>query len=240
MLETSPAIVLKSIRFKEKSHIIQAYTQHNGRLSLLLHGSKAKSRKFQPALLQPLTLVEIVYNLKSNRDIQTIRDIKCNHPFRSIPFDIKKSSIALFIAEILTKCLKEEDQNEPMYEFLHNSLLSLDKNEQDTSTFQLLFLFHLSRYLGFFPQNNYSVLNKFFHLEKGFFVDKHISSYCLNEDYSNHLHQWFKLSTHETHLLKLNRNSKQAMLESLLKYYSIHLFDMQHIKTLSVLKEVFK
>ena len=231
MFETTRGIVLKSIRHKEKNFILQVYTQNHGRLSFILHGvsAKKKNRLSYLSILQPLTFVEITFSYKTNKEIQVIKEIKCPHPFHSVPFDIKKSSIALFVSEILTKCLHEEEKNPDLYKFLEISFSSLDSKIEDITNFHLLFLFKLMRYLGFYPTDNFSNSDRFFDLKKGKFVDKCNVTTCLNEEYSIYFNNLFMLSINDAHKIKLTKPEKSKLLESIMQFYTIHLFIIKEL-----------
>jgi len=241
MFETTRGIVLKSIRHKEKNYILQVYTQNHGRLTFILHGvsTKKKNKLSYLSMLQPLTFVEIAFNYKTNKEIQVIKEIHCPQPYQSVPFDIKKSSIALFISEVLVKCLHEEEMNPKLYKFLEISFSSLDTSIDDTVNFHLLFVFKLTRYLGFYPTNNFDNIHRFFNLKKGEFVDIYNVSSCLNDIYSVYFNNLFTLSINDVHKIKLTKTEKYKLLESLMKYYTIHLYNMNNIKSLPVLLDVF-
>lgn len=239
MLESTKAIVLKSIKFKDNSHIIQSYTMNHGRLSFVLHGSNSKKRYRFLSVLQPLTFVDIIYNFKPGKEIQTVQEIKCSHPFESIPFDVRKSAIALFLSEILTRCLQEEEKNEQLFKFISLSIESLDSNFKYINHFHILFLFKLTKYLGFYPINNYTEERKFFNLSKGEFVSEHCISTCLNETYTHLFYHLFNVSIGDDYAPVISRKEKNEFLEIMLKYYSFHHFNMNNIKALSVLNELF-
>lgn len=240
MFETTRAIVLKSIKYKDKSYIIQCYTEEHGRLSFMLHHVHSKKHKSSySSLLQPLSLINVTYNFKYNRELQTLKEIKCYQPYHEIPYKVIKSSIALFLSEILVNCLKEEERNESLYKFLEFSLLSLDANNKNISNFHLVFLFKLIKYLGFYPSNNHDDENKYFDLYKGEFRQNFNTSTCLNDEYSNLFNHLFNLSLTDSHNISLGSNKKSKLLEGILQYYSIHIFNIKNIKSLQVLTELF-
>ncbi len=190
-------------------------------------------------MLQPLTFVEIAFSYRTNKEIHVIKEIKCPRPYQSVPFDIKKSSIALFISEVLVKCLHEEEMNPELFEFLDISFSSLDANIEDTTSFHLLFLFKLMRYLGFYPTNNFDNSHRYFNLKRGEFVEKYNVTTCLNSEYSVYLNNLFTFSINDVHKVKLTKTEKYKLLESIMKFYTIHLYNMNNIKSLPILIDVF-
>jgi DNA repair protein RecO (recombination protein O) len=114
-----------------------------------VNGVRSKSSKSKIALFQPLTLLDMVVYHREHANINRIKEVKCLTPFASIQYDARKSSIAMFLNELLNKCIKEESHAQEVYQFLESSLLTLDHQEDNFENFHLIFLLKLSRYLGF-------------------------------------------------------------------------------------------
>lgn len=240
MLEKTNAFILKSFKHKDNSNIIHAYTASRGRLTFLIHTPKpGKKILTYKSILQPLTQVQIIYYFKPNREMQLIKEIKCNEPYQSIPFDIKKSAVALFLAEILIKCLQEEVRNEQIFHFIKMSLNTFDSELQPIHNFHLIFLFKLTKYLGFYPNYNRSDQNKYFDLQLGEFTNNHLSTSCLNEEYSTYLNNLFNISLENPSSILLTRKKRNHLLNCLLRYYNIHLTHVTTIKSLPILMELF-
>ena len=113
-----------------------------------------------------LALLELVVYHKEQGNLQQIKECRPSPSFQSIPFDIIKGSILLFLNEVLFKSLKHQEQDFELFEFIYNSLAFLDEVEEGKENFHLIFLYKLRKYLGF-----YSV-----ELEKELF--KHSLKYC--------------------------------------------------------------
>ena len=170
MLLSSRGIVLHQIKFSESSVIGKIYTEKAGLQSFLIRGARKKNARIRSSQLQHLSLVEIVADEKPNRDLHYLKSLKVIIPFQKIPFDIVKSSIAVFINEVLYKVIKEEEPNPALFEFLFQAIQLLDKTTRQLGTFHHVFLIQLSHFLGFKPQNNYSEIRPVFNLEEGEFT----------------------------------------------------------------------
>ena len=127
MISKTKGLVLSSIKYKESSLIVRIYTEEFGLRSYIVNGVRTARGKGKAALYQPLTILDMeVYENKS-KNIQRISEVKCHFPYKSIPFDVQKMTIAIFISEFLTKILRgEEDQNKGLYQFLEVSLMHFD------------------------------------------------------------------------------------------------------------------
>jgi DNA repair protein RecO (recombination protein O) len=239
MIEKTRGIILQQIRYGENSRIVQVYTERFGRLAFMVKGLGKKSG-VQRALLQPLALLELEISYKPSRNLQNIREARISVPLPDIHMQIYKASIALFISEVLSKTLTEEDTNSPLFRFLYNSVIQLDREQEITNIFHLLFLARLTQYLGFPPVNRFSGENRYFDLREGLFVPSLPThpDFMDTENaalFSSLLDPGDKLQDFSRRTL----SDKKEFLEKILLYYRIHLEGMGKIKSLDILHEVF-
>src|SRR6056297_3707722 len=170
MIQSTRGIVLHSFKYGETGIICNIYTETHGKVAFLVQGARKHKAKLKANLFQPLFLLDLEVYYKEKRQLQKIREARNAHPFQSIPYDFRKRTIALFIAEVLYKSLQEEESNPPLFSYLINQIKMLDLKEEGLANFHLYFLIHLSKYLGFFPQNNYSRSFTFFDMQNGKFT----------------------------------------------------------------------
>jgi DNA repair protein RecO (recombination protein O) len=240
MQEKTKGIVLNLVRYSDSASIAHVYTEHFGRVSVMVRHSKSRKSVSKKSILQPLFLLEMQIVRKQNREIQFSSEISNNPVFHEIPFNISKSTIAIFISEVLLKVLKEEEANPDMFSFLYNSIQLLDHLDNGTSNFHMVFLYELSRYLGFYPTDNYSELNKYFNLRKGCFTElPDIPEISIDEETSKNLNLIMQSGFNSIAEIELTRKQKVYLLETILKFYHYHLPEMGHVKSLDVLKEIF-
>ena len=143
MLVSTEAIALSTIKYSESSIIFKCYTLSDGIKTYMIRGVRSKKNKSNSiALFQPLTILEINANHKNNFGIENINSAKILIPYKSIPFDILKNSLVLFLSEILSKCIIEEEQNKQMYNYIKSSLLWLDSASEYVN-FHIQFLIKL-------------------------------------------------------------------------------------------------
>jgi DNA repair protein RecO (recombination protein O) len=184
-------------------------------------------------------LLDLVIYRKEKRDIHHIKEVKTAYPFSSIPFDIRKSSLVVFMNEVLLKSIKEEEENKGLFRFLFNSIQILDIKKEGIAKFHLLFLIQLSKFLGFFPENNFSKDISTFDLQEGKFIKKtEPNDIMMPLPFSQYLFQLSTLSYDTCENLKIPGNLKNDFLDYLLKYYRIHLPDFGELKSHIVLREV--
>ena len=239
MIHKTRGIVLHQIKYSDNSIIVTIYTELFGRQSYIIKGVHNKKSKIKSNLFQPLYLLEMDAYYKPNKNIQNVKEIQSAYIFSSMPYDIRKSSIALFIAEILYKTLQEHEANKDLFNYLFHSIQLLDLKDDSISNFHLYFLVHLSKYLGFFPNNNYSQEKCYFDLRAGSFMQiKPMHNSCLEKGLSKIFSQLLTFSENQHQEIELSHSERMFLLEKLVEFYSLHHEGVVNIKSLGVLKEV--
>ncbi len=191
-------------------------------------------------MLQPLFLLNMEVYHKSRRELQRVKEIQNDFVFSSLPYDIRKSTLALFIAEILYKTIQEQEPNRELFNYLYHSIQLLELKDDGIPNFHLYFLLHLTKYLGFFPENNYSLQNRYFDLKKGSFVQlRPLHTMGMEENESAILGTLLDFSDNQHENLKIPYNQRMSILERIIDYYALHDTGLSNLKSLSVLKEVF-
>ncbi len=230
------AIVISSLKYQEKSLIVKCFTLSDGLKSYFVRDAFSSRKSNQKiAYFQPLSILEIEAIHKNKGTLESFKEIKIASPFHSIHSDVVKSTIVMFVSEILNTSIQEEEKNEALFYFLETALTWLD-NHHEISNFHLILLLEITKYLGFYPDTA-NMENRFFEMTEGVFSPFHAIS---------------SLTEHETILfkklidLKFDNNQKsfhvierQLLLKILIDYYSFHLDGFRKPKSIEVLKEVF-
>jgi len=174
---------------------------------------------------------------KPNQSLHFIKEVKFNYIYKSLHNNIYKSAIVLFLSEILSNVLQEEEKNEDLFNFIETALQYLD-NEDNFSNFHLLFLLKLTRYLGFQPQNlneNYP----YFNLKSGVFEVSDQGMYSISGKNLTLLKRLLGINFDALDIIKINANQRQEFLNMLLFYFELHLGSFKKPKSLQVLNDVF-
>jgi DNA repair protein RecO (recombination protein O) len=240
MLIKVRGIVLHHIKYKESSAIVHMYTDLHGRQSYLINNVRGKKGQHRANMLQPLFFLEMEVYHKPYRELHRIKEFSQFIPFRTLPFDLNKSTQAMFIAEVLYKSLKEEEANQELFEFLVNSIQWIDTAQKQYSLFHILFLVQLTKYLGFSPVNNYSEDSCYFDLRNGQFMGiEKIHPYLLNKEVSKTFHLLLKKSFSNLQSLKIDHGLRSQLTDSLLDYYQFHIQNFGRLRSIGVLKEIY-
>lgn len=240
MLHKTKGIVLHHIKYSETSVIVTIYTEKFGRQAYIINGVRSKKAKIKANILQPLFLLDMeVYN-KPKNDLQRVKELNNDFIFSSLPYDIRKSTLAIFIAEILYKTIQEQEANQELFNYLYNSIKLLEYKEEGIANFPLYFLLHLTKYLGFFPNNNYSEKNEYFDIKQGQFVQlKPLHTLGLDLNNSKYLNVLLGFSEDQHEKIKIPYQIRLSLLEAIIDYYTLHNEGIRTIKSLTILKEVF-
>ncbi len=239
MLVSTKGIVLKSFKYSETSFISKVYTQELGVRSLIISGVRKAKARFGASLLQPLSILDLEIYHKKDREVDRIKEAKLDYIFTEIPFDIIKSSIALFISEILYKSIKEEETNELLYIYLDQVIRMLDEQQGILGNIPLFFLLSLSSYLGFYPSNNYSNIHRFFDLTGGTFsATPPIHKNYLDGEEAKHLNELLNAAREGYFNLSMPLVVRQQLMKNLLRYYGMHVNNFMPIHSVEVMRTV--
>jgi DNA repair protein RecO (recombination protein O) len=236
MLVKTRAIVISSLKFQEKSLIVKCFTLSDGLKSYFVRDAFSSRKSNQKiAYFQPFSILEIEAVHKNKGTLENFKEIKLAIPFQTIHNTITKSTIVLFLSEMMHYSIHEEEKNEALFTYLETALLWLDAHD-DIANFHLIFLLEATKYLGFYPDITDIDLH-YFEMTEGVFTPFNAIS---------------SLSEHETSLfkkllsLKFDSDLKtfhvierQLLLKIIIDYYSFHLDGFRKPKSLEVLKEVF-
>lgn len=238
MLTTTKGIVFSALKYGEADLIVKCFTQSSGLKTYLLRGVlKSKKGKIKASLFQPLTQLEIVASHKDKGTLEYMREARLGFAYQSLHTHVVKSTVVMFLSEVLRNAVKEEEANPALYEFLENSLNWFDSQEK-TVNFHLLFLVKLTRYLGFYPDDAQRDL-PVFNLIDGTFQEVETNSDCVNDENVVLLQRLLGIDFDELSSMKLNQVTRSGFLLMLLSYFEIHLQGFHKPKSLAVLNEIY-
>lgn len=238
MLSKTNAIVLSKLKYRDNDLIVKCYTSNRGVVSYLLRGVLKSSKGIaKTAYFQPLSQLQIEENYKPNQSLQFIKEVKLNKVYHSLNTNVLKGSIVMFLSEVLSSVLKEEERNEQLYDYLEASLVWLD-HDDSFANFHLLFLLNLTKHLGFYPDVS-TVAKPFFNLQTGAFEAHPVNMYSISDENLTTLKQLLGINFDTLNSVKLNSKQRQSFLTMLLFYFELHLGDFKKPKSLAVLNQVF-
>ncbi len=241
MIEKTRGIFLHAVKYSETSLIASIYTEAYGRQSFIINGVRSKNSTVKAAVFQPLYLLDLEIYYKPDREVHRIKNARIACPYSTIPFDIRKSSQVLFLSEVLYKCLREEEPNIELFDFIYHSLTLLDLTEAGINNFHIWFLFKLTRFLGIYPSRDNAETSNFFDLQSARFVSHEpLHNQFTDKRVTILFIRLFDVDSSSIENLDYNQNERKLVLEKLLEFYRIHLGNLGEFKSLEVLKEVLR
>jgi DNA repair protein RecO (recombination protein O) len=241
MLEKTPGIILHQVKYTDSGNIAQVFTRRFGRQSFMVRGIRNRRPGKQNVHLQPLSIIDIELYYRESRSIHTLKEFSVSFLPADIYNNIIKSSIALFLGEVLTTVLREESPQEELFDYIRDSIIYLDGLNEGYSNFHIAFLCGLCSFIGIEPGRRTGKEEKcFFDMQNGAFLPlppPH-GNYA-GAEISGILSEFFSSSWREMQKIALSGSLRNEALNEILRYYSIHLPTLKKINSLEVLKEVF-
>ena len=233
-------IVLHTLKYGDSSMIVYLLTDVGGRRSYMVQGVRSRSgRGSKLALFQPLFPVEFEGLESTRMEMHRFKEVQAGFPLRNIPFDLRKSTIALFMAEVLYRLVRESEPNDALFAFVWMSVEALDAMTDGVADFHLWFLANLSRYLGFRPGNDYTD-GAWFDVHEGLFTPvRPAHSGCMTQECARILGRMVACEVNELGALGLNRRQRVDFLNAMLLYFSYHLDAVGAVQSVHILREVF-
>lgn len=240
MVEKTRAIVLHQLKYTDTGIVVQVYSRKFGRLSFLIKGMRNKKAGKHSASFQPLSILDLVFYYKESRGMQMLKEFSVAYSPADIQSNIRKSCIAIFLGEVLTSVLKEESPHEELFDYINDSIIYFNECNIGFMNFHIAFLTGLSSFLGFEPGKREDPENTLFDMVNGKFVQlPPVHGNYSSEDISEILSKFFVSSWDSMDNIQLSGSKRNEVLETLLRYYSLHLPGLKKINSLEILKEVF-
>jgi len=226
-LKKTKGLVISFLRYRETSIIVRIFTRELGLKSYIVNGVRSKGAKSKMAFYQPLTLLDLVVYDKEGASLNRVSEVRLSKAYERIPFDFQRSSIAMFMGEVLGKSIYEDYQNESFYDFIEYSLGLLDEDSVILVHFPLVFLWESSKYLGFAPNDAASFFDE---LSDEAYHPEQVKG---EMDYLDILIE-DSFSCNQ----KIHAAHRKNLLDHFLVYYSKHLESAQEWKSVKVLRQL--
>ena len=238
MIIKSKAVVLHTFRYGDNDVIAKLFTRSYGLQSYVLKGIvKSRKGKVRNSLFLPLSLLEIEGTYRNRGSLERIKEARIYTVYEQLHIDIIKNTLALFIADVLKHSIKEGETDLELYDFIETSLLWLDHSSH-IANFHIVFLIKLTRYFGFFPDIS-GLEHEYFNLLEGIFQNHNSNPHCIKGGAVEELKVFLGTTFDESVHIKLSKDTRIEIIEVLLLYFKLHLFEFKQPKSLAILNEIF-
>ena len=237
MLIKTRGIVLSYLKYRETSIIARVYTERLGVQSYVVNGVRKAKPPGRIALFQPFTLLELVaYVARGSGGLTRLSEFRCAEPFTTLPYEVQKSSVVLFLSEVVSRAVREEEQNEPLFQFFHDSILAFDRQVTGSENFALVFLLELASYLGFGISSGGELTDQVImagHAATGAGATGPATLRLREFD------RYFDELLHDPTTSTIpNGRVRHELLNVVIRYYQLHIEQLGEIRSLDILSEV--
>jgi DNA repair protein RecO (recombination protein O) len=240
MLTKSAAIVLHSFKYGETKVVVDVFTRLHGRLAFMVGLPKTPRGRLKKQYFQPLSVLNIEYDYRQQLNFQKMHDAAILTPLPNLLCEPGKLSISLFLAEFLYHALKGEQQNEALFDYVLSGMEWLNSREHSYANFHLVFLMHLTRFLGFYPNLEDVSTVQYFDLRSATFCTQPPThrDFLMPQE-AKVLHLMMRMDFSNLHLFRMNRSQRNRCIEVALLFYRLHLPDFPDLRSLGVLHELW-
>lgn len=242
-LHKTKGLVLRTVKYGETSLIVTLFTELFGVQSYLINGVRTYTKKGsgQANLFQPAALLDLVVYHNELKHLNRVKEFKWAHLYQHIFSHVPKNAVAIFMVELLQKCLKQPEPHAALFHFCEDALIHLDEcSEPVMANFPLFFALHLPVFLGFRISQQYTNEKPILDLQEGTFVSErpHHPHY-LEEKTAEITDELLKvMHPAELEQIKLNQETRRQLLTMYETYFALHVQEFGKMKTLPVLREV--
>jgi DNA repair protein RecO (recombination protein O) len=241
MLHKTRGIVLRTIKYGDTSAIVNIFTELFGVQSYMVNGVRSSKPKAKGNLLQPGNILDLIVYHYEQKSIQRISEFKLGYIPVSLNVNVVKSTVALYMIELLQKSLREPEQHLDLYYFTEQSLEALDKTPLSiAANIPLYFTLKLAEHLGFRINGRFSEYASYLDLQEGSFTDMppHHTNYldAANSELTDRLfqcHDWESLGN-----ISMNKDIRRKLLYAYLDFFRLHLPDFTELHSPPILHEI--
>lgn len=237
----SHGIVLHSLRYGDHRIIVDIFTETTGVVAYIVPVSRNGKGGIKASAWQPLALVEVAWQPNVKTILQQPKELSLWQPWRTLTMEPRKTAMCLFLSEFLYHALHREQENRPLFGFLVNALSWFDERDDQFVNFHIVFLLHLTRFLGFLPNVEDWHEGYYFDLQSATFSRvRPFHIYYLDPEEAALVPKFLRMDLRSMRAVGLNRTLRHRALEIVTEFYRLHIPEFPESRSLEVLAEVFE
>lgn len=232
-------IALRTVKLNDSKNLLSVWTRQLGRLTFAIPAGTGREARRRRALTAPLCTFEGECDVRPDRDILTIRDLRALPGSLALDSSAVKNITAMFLAEVLDLLLKKTEVDKPLSEFLFTSVdtLAALTDSRAVASFHIIFLYKLTYFAGIGPELEGWKRGAIFDMRDACFR----STAPLHRDFlqgreCTALMALSRASYASAANLPFDRYARKTALDYILQYLSLHLAPLSSLKSLEVLR----
>ena len=240
MYEKLRGIVLSTIKYSDKHNIVHVYTDGRGRMAFAVPQGSTRGARMRNAMLMPLSVIDFEARIVAGRDLATMHDLSRAWPLVDIYCSPVKAALAMFVGEVLSHSIQEQESNRPLFAFVESAVMALEMMQRGVANFHICFLYHLGAHLGIQPDVGSYRKGYWFDMDGGIFVKfPSGGGHVMSPDEAEALHLISRMTFYNLHLFKFNREQRNRVLDVMLAYYRLHNSTLGNLRSPDILKQLF-
>ena len=233
-------VVLRCVKYDDKSFVAHLFTASSGHVSFMVNGSRGKRSGMNARLFQPLSFLSFQWDAKPKASLQRMKEAHLLFVQQSIPLDPIKRGVAMLLSEFMVYTLRDEASNPDLYLYVEHSFRWFDVAEEGYANFHLVFLLKLARFLGIAPNMEAYSDGDLFDLTNGSFSPYGVASDTVMSAPDAQLLFLLSGATYETMSgIAMNRRDRARMVRYLAAYYAQHVTNFPSLLSLEILQDLF-
>jgi len=243
MIHKTKGIVLRSVKYGETSLVVMMFTELFGLQSYLVNGVRQATRKGTPkaAHFQPAAILDLVAYQNAFKNLQRLKEFRWGYMYQHLLSDVRKNTVALFMIELLTKCLKQPEAHPELFYFTEDALHHLDTaSDTVTANYPIFFALHLAVFFGFRISDEGSETMHYLDLQEGLFVldQPQHPHYLQDREAAAVSHMLKIMQPAELEDIPMNGEMRRRIMFALEAYYALHIPEFGTMRSLPILREV--
>ncbi len=240
MQEKLEGIVINVIKYNEKHNIARIYTDKLGMFSFLVRQGTTHAARMRNAMFMPLSMIEFEARMQPGRELGTLYDVRRTAMLQSIYSDPMKNAIAMFLSELLSHTIHEQEQNMVLYSYIKSCIVRLEEEQSSVANFHICFLYRLGQFIGIQPDIESYRNGYWFNMNEGVFTQSpHAGMKTVPPEQAQVLPLLSRMTFDNMHHFKFNREQRNEILEMILSYYRLHHSTLGTLRSPEVLKQLF-
>ncbi len=238
MIHRTKGIVLRTVRYGETSVVVTILTELFGVQSYLINGVRTSGKNSTAHFYQPSSLLEMQVYHNELKNLQRVKETRWSVLYKNVLSDVFRNAVAMYMIELLYKCVKQPEQNTDLFNFVEDAFIALDNaDDKVMANFPLFFSIQLAHFFGFRMSDDHSELRGVFDMQEGSFVEEPPAHpHYMDGKYVSQLLKAMQPS--DLSEIRMNRETRRELLGAMEVYYGLHVPDFGVMKTLGVLREV--
>ena len=247
--QTSRIIVLHLTKYGDSGLVVHAIDSAAGRCSYMLRGA-GRSKHVTVGSFHNLAVLDIVSIANPKSSMALLKEYEPAMHLDSLRSDVVKSSITLFISELLYRTIVEQNSDDRLFAWLCHAIALLDATGRtdapatSVANFHLWFLAGLCTALGFGPSQNgdfdgSEYLQSAKLTASPAFGSKAAAADPSRGDNLTLLRQLTAIPYAEAMAIPLSGARRRDFCDSMVRYISYHLGINLHLRSLDVLHDLY-